>query len=617
MESNLIDRYCASPHAAPITAAAYDPRSGAAITADGSGTVAITKPGEEHPSILFDMGAPVRGAVAVCTGGTLVAVGDDAGTVAVYKTWDGSCAFEDVKEGAAGAARAVRSVAFHPDGTILASVSVDGIIRVFGIQRWERLANYQGFAPRAIEFDPVGERLLVIDDAGQPKLLDLVTQAQASFDTIAGGVKVARFTPDGTHVVAMGESGLTLLEVASGELRTSFAARGSSGMLTVVMAPDGSAVAAVTGRSVHRFDLPDLTPATSAKHGASDPTGTAVWDPRGVAVGGGDGRMHRPGTVPSLQSVTCCTRFGPYRVGAHGKRLALWTDTKMREPLDVDFRFVEVKIDREGQLLAGLPDDGSGAQVYHAGTGEHLFDAGPATADTRRMEVAGTVFASMTGPVGLKWIDLSDNQVFELPWVAGYALSGSGSWLAVITPRGHLRVLDPSDGEEVMIKPVPPADDAPARMLAFMNRMPELLVLDGQGVLGMYDLAPSVKEGTPARVRDILNLNVEVDRMWGITGGRLAAVRYQVPGQGGAPDTSTVIYVDVRTCEVVSEVPNLLPYAWVDPESGDIVQPARGAAILELDMHGHDKRVLRALPEGEWVAFSPEGVLARSDGARL
>ena len=57
--------------------------------------------------------------------------------------------------------------------------------------------------------------------------------------------------------------------------------------------------------------------------------------------------------------------------------------------------------------------------------------------------------------------------------------------------------------------------------------------------------------------------------------------------------------VDLETAEVVSEIPHLLPYAWVDPETGSVLQPARGGAILELDMWGAEKRVLRALPEGD------------------
>ena len=67
--------------------------------------------------------------------------------------------------------------------------------------------------------------------------------------------------------------------------------------------------------------------------------------------------------------------------------------------------------------------------------------------------------------------------------------------------------------------------------------------------------------------------------------------------------------------EVVSEVPNLLPYAWVDPETGTILQPARGSAILEMDMEGNESRVLRTLPEGEWISFNARGVVAASENS--
>ena len=45
------------------------------------------------------------------------------------------------------------------------------------------------------------------------------------------------------------------------------------------------------------------------------------------------------------------------------------------------------------------------------------------------------------------------------------------------------------------------------------------------------------------------------------------------------------------------------------------MQPARGGAILELDMYGKEVRVYRALPEMEWIAFGPDGVIDASQGA--
>ena len=44
------------------------------------------------------------------------------------------------------------------------------------------------------------------------------------------------------------------------------------------------------------------------------------------------------------------------------------------------------------------------------------------------------------------------------------------------------------------------------------------------------------------------------------------------------------------------------------------MQPGFGGAIPELDMHGNE-HVLRALPEGHWIAFGPKGILDASDGA--
>ncbi|MEN0060967.1 MAG: WD40 repeat domain-containing protein [Myxococcota bacterium] len=610
--SSLVDRYCASPHTGPLTAAAYDPTSGALVTADDLGTVAITAPDDDFPSLIFGMGAPVLGAAAVSIGGDLVAVGDDDGTVAVYKTFDGSCAFEDLKEGPAGRARAMRALAFNPSGTILAALAADGIIRIYDLERWDRLANYQGFGGRTIEFHPEGDRLLVVDENGQPKLLDLLEQAQIDLEDLPMDIHTARFIQNGRGIAALGDRGITLFDTMEGRIQQSFSASSSSGILTLAVSPDDHAVAAVTGRSVHTFRLPGLEPKGSEKHGAKKPTYASFWDHRGVVVGGEDGVLHRPGSKPTLGPVLCCTGFGDHRVAVHGDRMAVWTKGRQRVPFLVKQPFVEVRIDRDGRLVAALSDDGEGVQAFEARTGRHLFGAGPDTADTPKMEVGGRILACMRSRGGLRWFDLAENSAFELDWVNTFALSGSGTWLAVVTPRGQVRVLDPSTGEDAISAPRPLAE-VPVRLVTFVNRRPDLIVLDEQGVLGIYDLSVSVNQGIPAEGRDVLDLKIDVDRLWGITGGQYAALRFQVPENG----TASVIYVDLTTGEVVNEVSDLLPYAWVDAETGRILQPARGAAILEIDMWGKEHQVLRALPDGEWVSFAPHGVLEASARAKV
>lgn len=606
---SLVDMYCPDAHQGPITASAYDPASGARVTADAYGIVAITQPGQKHPAFVFSVGIAVYGAVAVSPGGSLVAVGDENGTIAVYKTYDGQCVFYDAKDDGTGPERAMRCCAFNPAGTQVACVGADGIVRVFNIARWERIAAWQGFGCDSIEFDARGERLLVIDTLGQPKLLDLVSQEQIDLDdTVPGGAIFARHLGGGDHFVVLGLSGLNVLSLPHGRIVSSFTPKGGSAPLGLALSPRGDQIAVVSQRSVHTFTVPALQPGDGFAHGLPEPTRAVVWDDRGVAVGGSDARMHRKDEKPSLPPIVCCTGYGDHRVAVFGDRVALWELNRMRRPFNAKKNFVECKIDRDGRLLLGLPDDGTGVQVFEAKTGRHLFDVGPETGNTPKIEVGGTVVACLLDRGGLRWYDLKQNNVFELPWVRQFSLSGGGTWLGVTTPKGAVKVLDPATGKDAIPAPEPLAT-VPIKLLSFVNRKPDMLVLDEEGVLSTYDLSVSVTEGRPAKGRDLLDFDVAVDRLWGITGGKYAAVRFQEPEKG----TATVITVDLETAEVVSEVPNLLPYVWVDPESGFILQPARGGAIQEFDLHGVERRVLRSLPEGEWISFGPNGIMDTSD----
>ena len=608
---SLVDQFCPAAHQSPVTGADYDAQSGAMVTGDTDGVVAITRKGETYPGLVFQASGPINGAVAVSPGGSLIAVGDEDGAIAVFNTWDGQCVFEDYKE-EGGSERAMRAVSFNRENNQVACLSVDGVVRVFDIQNWTRVVNWSGFAGESLEFNSTGDRILAIDRLGQAKLLDMVSHEQIDLEMVPGGVRIARFTPDDQYAVTMGQGGIALIQLPEGRIVQSMTAQRAAGMLGITVSPEGDRVAAVTGRSVHIFSLPDLDLVESQRHGAADPTAAAIWDHRGVAVGGADGNLHRPGAKPSLDPTIAVAGFGDYRVSSHGTRVAIWTKDRMRRPFNVKRRFVELRIDRDGRLLCGLPDDGSGVCVFEAKSGRFLFNAGPETADTPKLEVGGPIVACMLARGGIRWYDLKNNSVFELPWVRTFALSGSGTWLAVVTPKGTVKVLDPTTGEEAIPDPEPLAD-VPISLVSFVNRSPDMLVMDEEGVMGLYDLAVSVMDQVPATGSDILDFNVAVDRLWGITGRRHAAVRFQEAENG----TATVIYVDIQSGEVVSEVPGLLPYAWVDPETGDILQPARGCATLEYDMYGQEKRVLRALPEGQWVSFGPRGVLGASEKSGL
>jgi WD40 repeat protein len=602
---SLIERFCPNVHDAAITAASFDPTSGTIVTADADGVVAVQRAGEASPRLVFQPGTTVNGALAVIRGGSLIAVGDDAGTVGVYRTQDGEPTFLEQREGARGRVRAMHGVALNPEGSTLAAIAADGLLRVWDITRDDRNA-WRGFSGDTVEFDARGHRLLAMDESGQPRLMDLASLEALYMDKLQTPANKARFTLCGTMVVAAGSGGVSLLRVQDGALIASFATRGGSGIHNLLLAPDGQRAGAVSQRSVHVFTLPGLEPVDSFKHGAPDPSGAAVWHMGGVRVGGADGLMHGGGSG-SLGPVDTVVGIGPHRVLMHHDVASVWNGDDRQGIFKLADTPSHVAIDREGRLLVTASSK-TPVQVYAADTGKPLFDGGPETRNAQQIEVGGEVVAVQLASGGIRWWHLSRNRGFSLPWPTAMALSGSGTWLGVVTPGGTVRIIDPQTGEDAVAAPAP-ITDTPVRHLAFVNRSPELLVFDDDGVLAHYDLTDSVQKGQPAQGRDILSIHVPVDRVWGITGGDVAVLR--LPDG----DHSTLLWIDIHSAEVRAEVRDLERGVEVDVEHGRILQTARAGALIETDSKGTELRVLRDLPDGEWISFGPNGIMSASEKA--
>jgi hypothetical protein len=604
--ASLADQFCPNVHDAPVTAAAYDPWSGVIATADASGLVAVTRAGEATPGLLFRPGVGVTGALGIIRGGTMLAVGDDDGTIGVYSTQNADCYFQEARDGARGRVRAMRGVAISPEGGRVATIAIDGLLRIWDITKGEREVAWQGFGGQTVEFDERGSRVLCLDSNGQPRLVDLLSHQGLPMDKLQTPADRATFSLDGTLVVTGGQSGIALLRVVDGVMVASFATRGGSGILSLVQSPDGTQIGAVSQRSVHVFSMPELTPTDSKRHGAPDPSGAAYWGPVGIRVGGSDGLVHGGGGG-SAGPVTVVGGFGDHRIACHTDTVALWIKGRRSHEFLVGTALREVHVDRDGRLVVGVP--ARGALVVHDATdGKKIFDGGPETSGCPAVGVGGNVVAAQLAGGGVRWWDLAHNRAYELKWPTGMALSHGGTWLGVITPRGAIKVLDPASGKEAIPDPLPSAD-VPARLLSFVNRRPDLLVVDVEHILAHYDLGSSVREGRPCEARDVLQFGTAPDRIWGITGGQYAALR--LPEGTGC----TVVFVDIHAQTVVSEVTGLHPGAWVDAEQGFILEPARGAAVLERAMDGSERQVLRALPDGEWVCFSKRGIIDASEGA--
>ena len=602
---SLVERFCPNVHDVAITAAAFDPSSGTVVTADSSGLVAVQRSGEASPRLVFSPGAAVNGAISVIRGGALIAVGDEAGTVGVYKTQDGEPVFLEEREGARGRVRAMRGLALNPEGSRLAAIAADGLLRVWDLTRNERNA-WRGFGGDTVSFDQRGERVLAIDDTGQPRLMDLTTLEALYMDKLQTPATKARFTPCGTMVLAGGAGSINLLRVSDGALIASFATQGGSGIQNLLTSPDGTQAAAVTQRSVHVFSLPGLQPVDSFRHGAPEPTGAGIWSAGGVRIAGSDGLMHGGGSG-SLGPVDKVTGIGAHRVLMHDDIASVWHGEERAGIFKINGSAQSLSISRAGRILV-VQTQGGPIQVYQSPSGKPLFDGGRETHGASHVAVGGDVVAVQLAEGGTRWWHLQQNRGFSLAWPTAMTLSGSGTWLGVVTPAGAVRIIDPTSGKDA-VTPPQPLSDAPVQLIDFVNRSPELLVLDSEGVLGHYDLINSVQSGTAAVGRDILAINVPVDRIWGITGGSTAALRLP---EG---EHCTILWVDLNSCEVIGEVRDLPVDAEVDDENSRILIPARSGGMLELSRDGRELRVLRDLPDQEWISFGPNGILAASKGA--
>ncbi len=606
--SALADQFCPNVHDHPITAAAFDQTSGTLATADSSGLLAIQRRGEFSPGVQVHTLAPMGSALAVIPGGSLVALGNLHGSVFVYDSQTGEPTFQEQRSGSRGRIRAMHGIAISPEGTRLAAIAADGLLRLWDLTRGRREVAWKGFGGSSIYFDPRGERLLCLDSNGQVRIIDLLTSTSLPMAHLQMNAKRVCFSSDGTMVIALAALGISLLRVVDGQMLTSFAARGGSGLLNLALSPDGSQVAAITQRSVHRFSLPALDPLGSTRHRAPHPSGAIVWTEKGVLVAGSDGLLHNQGSG-ALGQVQVLAGYGGHRILAHGATGAHWYEGKLKRVFKLAHSPSLLSIDRAGWLAASVSPDHAVA-VYDLQEGRPLFRAGAETVGATTLAIGGHVVAVQLASGGCRWWHLKINKVFDLPWVRGFALSGSGTWLAVITPGGAVRILDPASGEDAIPRPETPAAE-PAILMAFIDRKAQLLVLDRQGNLLHFDLRTSTNSGLPSQPSTVFRAEGRAEAIWGVPDRPFCVIR--TPGE--TPSTCTMTVIDIPARQVASRLVGLAHGTNVDSEQGVILEPVRSSAVLERELDGREKLVVRSLPDDQWISFNTNGLIGTSPGA--
>ncbi|MGH3929242.1 MAG: WD40 repeat domain-containing protein [Pseudonocardiaceae bacterium] len=201
-------------HCAPNVHWADSPVTSVSISADGRSVVT----GNERGLLLWPVatggepitvacGAGVIESVAVSSDGTKVAAGVDDGTVRLWDVATGTATT------LAGPASHVSDLMFNSNGAVLAA-SIDGMARIWQVTGGVPLPLTTGGDVVWLALTPDGETVATYDWDGILRLWDVTTgRRTAILRHRAGHLNAAAFSPDGSTLATVGESGVQLWNV--------------------------------------------------------------------------------------------------------------------------------------------------------------------------------------------------------------------------------------------------------------------------------------------------------------------------------------------------------------------------------------------------------------------